>query len=46
MITESYQLAADGKSYDSKVLLELFDPAGKPVPGGGEGTAHGVRAGL
>ncbi len=45
VLTERYTVAADGRSYDSRLTLELFDPAGKPVAGGGAGTAHGVRLG-
>jgi hypothetical protein len=46
VLNESYELSADGRSYESKLTLELFDAAGKPIPGGAEATAHGVRAGL
>jgi hypothetical protein len=46
ILTERVTLAADGRTYDSVITLELFDPAGKPVAGGGEGTAHGTRAGF
>ena len=46
VLTERSTLAADGRSYDSQLTLELFDPAGKPVAGGGEATVHATRAGF
>ena len=46
VLTEKITLAADRRSFDSSVTLEMFDKAGKPAPGGGEGTAHAVRAGI
>ena len=46
VLTERIQLAADGKSYQSKIVLEMFDAAGKPAPGGAQANAHGVRAGF
>lgn len=46
VLTEQITLAADGKSYDSALKLELFDPAGQPVAGGGEATVHATRAGF
>ena len=46
VLTERIQLAADGRSYDSRMTLELFDMAGKPVTGGGEATVHATRAGF
>jgi hypothetical protein len=46
VLTERITLAADGRSYDSTMRLELFDVAGKPVPGGGEATAHARRVGF
>ena len=46
VLTERIHLAADGRSYDSTITLEMFDTAGKPVAGGGEATAHGTRAGF
>jgi hypothetical protein len=45
ILTERITLAADGRSYDSQMTLELFDKAGGPVAGGGEAKAHAVRAG-
>ena len=46
VLTERITLAADGRSYDSSMTLEMFDPAGKPVTGGGEATVHATRAGF
>jgi len=46
VLTEHIQLAADGKSYDSKIALEMFDAAGRPAPGGARASAHGVRTGF
>jgi hypothetical protein len=46
VLTERMQLATDGRSYESTIELELFDASGKPVPGGGGASAHGVRAGF
>jgi hypothetical protein len=33
---ERWERADDGKSYRSKVVYALFDPAGKEMDGGGE----------
>lgn len=46
VLTESIQMSADGRSYESTVQLALFDSAGQPVAGGGEATAHGTRIGF
>ena len=46
VLIEKIALAADGRSYESSLLLELFDPAGKPVDGGGAATVHARRAGF
>jgi hypothetical protein len=46
VLTERITLAADGRSYDSAMTLEMFDLSGKPVAGGGEATVHATRAGL
>ncbi len=46
ILTETIHLATDGQSYDSTVLFEAFDLAGKPASGGGKGTAHGTRIGF
>jgi hypothetical protein len=36
----------DSKSYRSHITYEVFNPAGKPVAGGGEGDATGNRIGF
>jgi len=46
VLTEKIELASDGRSYESALMLELFDVAGKPVPGGGRGAVHAQRAGF
>lgn len=46
VLTEQITLAADGRSYDSSITLEMFDPAGKPATGGGVATSHATRAGF
>jgi hypothetical protein len=46
VLTERIDMAADGRSYDSSITLEMFDTAGKPVAGGGEASGHGQRAGF
>ena len=43
IFTEEITLSADGNSYTAKVSYAAFDVNGKPVPGGGEGTATGRR---
>lgn len=43
VLTETFTLGADGNSFDSKIKWDSFDMAGKPSPGGGEGTTHGTR---
>jgi hypothetical protein len=45
-LIEQITVAADGRSYDSKMTLELFDVAGKQVAGGGEATVHATRVGF
>ncbi len=42
-LTQRITLSADGNSFDSKVVLELFGKDGKVVAGGGEATASGKR---
>jgi hypothetical protein len=42
-ISQTITLSADGKSFDSKLHLELFGQDGMPVTGGGEATAKGTR---
>jgi hypothetical protein len=46
VLTERIKLAADGRTFDSSLKLEMFDTSGKPVAGGGEASAHGTRAGF
>jgi hypothetical protein len=43
VLSERITLAADGRSYASEIRYDLFDPAGKPVAGGGVGTAQARR---
>ncbi len=43
VVTEKIRVAAGGDSLSSTVMLDLFDKAGNPVPGGGRGIARGVR---
>ena len=45
VLTEKITLSDDGASYKSTITYAVFDQAGKPVEGGGEGTATGVRMG-
>jgi hypothetical protein len=46
VLTERITPAADGRSYDSALTLELFDKSGRPVSGGGTATVHAKRAGF
>ena len=46
VLTEKVTLAEDGRSYKSAIVFAAFDPTGKPVEGGGEGTGEGIRMGL
>ena len=46
VLTERINVAADGKSYDSSITLEMFDTAGKSVAGGAEATSHARRVGF
>jgi hypothetical protein len=43
VLSQRVDLSEDGKSFDSRVVLELFDKEGKTAKGGGEGTATGRR---
>ena len=43
VITETITLSADGQTYSSAIKMEMFDNAGAPTTGGGEGTASGMR---
>jgi hypothetical protein len=42
-IRQTITVSADGNGFASKITVELFDKAGKPVAGGGSGTAVGER---
>ena len=42
-IRQTITVSADGNSFTSKITVELFDKAGKPIAGGGSGTAVGER---
>jgi hypothetical protein len=46
VLTETVTLAEDGKSYRSAIAYAAFDPAGKPVEGGGTGAGVGARMGF
>jgi hypothetical protein len=43
ILAQKLTLSADGNSFDSRITLELFAKDGKPIPGGGEGTATAQR---
>jgi hypothetical protein len=43
VLKENIKLSNDGKTYVSQVRLDLFDPTGKPIEGGGTATAAGRR---
>jgi hypothetical protein len=43
ILVQKVTLSADGNSFDSRITLELFDKDGKPMSGGGEGSASGQR---
>lgn len=45
-LLQKITLSADGKAFDSRITLELFDKQGKPIAGGGEGAANGRRIGF
>ncbi len=40
---ETMEISADEKSYHSRIVYDLVDPKGAPIPGGGEGEASGIR---
>jgi hypothetical protein len=46
VLTERIAVAADGRSFNSRMTLEMFDKIGKPIAGGGEATAHATREGF
>jgi hypothetical protein len=43
VFTEVITIAADGDTFTSTMLYELFDVAGNPVEGGGTAVGRGVR---
>jgi len=43
VFTERIRVAGDGRSFESTISYEAFDPSGKPAAGGGPATGHGVR---
>jgi hypothetical protein len=43
VFVEHITVAADGKSYTSKIKYDQFDTAGKPAEGGGEAEGKGVK---
>jgi len=43
VITERLTVATDRRSFDSSIVLDLFDQAGGRVDGGGHATGHGMR---
>lgn len=43
VIRQTITLSADGNSFTSRITVEMFDNAGKPISGGGTGTAAGER---
>src|SRR5215211_494443 len=40
-IRQTFTVSDDGNSFTSKIIVELFDKAGKAIAGGGSGTAVG-----
>jgi len=45
-LSQQITLSADGKAFESRITLELFDKDGKPIAGGGVATASGKRLGF
>ena len=43
VLVQKVSLSVDGTTFDSRITLQLFDKDGKPVEGGGEGTATAER---
>jgi hypothetical protein len=43
VFVERITVAADGKSFTSKIKYDQFDTAGKPAEGGGEAEGKGVK---
>lgn len=46
VLTEKITLSGDGQSYRSTITYVAFDQSGKPVEGGGDGSATGARMGF
>jgi ABC-type transport system substrate-binding protein len=46
VLRETITLAPDGRTFDSTIRLDLYDPSGKPIEGGGTGTSRGRRMGF
>jgi len=46
VLTENIILADDGGSFRSTIVYSAFDPAGRPVEGGGKGAGAGARMGF
>lgn len=42
-LTEQFELASNGKSFESTIKLKMFDGAGHPLPGGGQAVGHAIR---
>jgi hypothetical protein len=43
LYSETLELSPDAGSYTSRIVYDLVDPKGTPIPGGGEGEASGTR---
>jgi hypothetical protein len=46
ILTQTFTLAADGNTFESRATLEMFDKDGKKLAGGAEATAKGKRIGF
>jgi len=42
-LTERFTLASDGQTFQSEIVLQLYDPAGQAIEGGGRAFGHGTR---
>jgi hypothetical protein len=43
VLVESLSVSEDGNSFTSKIRYDMFDQAGRPIPGGGTAMARAVR---
>jgi len=43
LLKETITLSPDGDSFTSTIRYEVFDQAGKPIPGGGEAKGQGMK---